>query len=376
MKKNRRFIVGAVIGALLILLMALGVSAQSGPTTIATGFDGPQGLLVANDGNIWVADTTHVTKVMPDGSKSVVATLPTVVGPEGPVGGSRLVFVNGMLYVSNSEWDMSVHGDTIVPNTAAILKVANGSITTVASTGDYEKANNPNGDNVASHPYDMAVGKDGSIFVADAGANDLLKVNPTTGAISTVAVFPPFPNNTGVGPPVSQAVPTGVVVNDDGSFFVGFLHGFPFPPGATKIVKVMANGSMSDFATGLTSLTDLARGPDGKLYAIQFAVFGAEGPAPNTGALIRIKSNGVAEVVLSSLSFPTGVDFDDDGNAYITINGVGAPGSGAVVRYDDVATPEAPPPAEIPEPATIALLGAGLAGLAGYARRRRAAQKE
>ncbi len=38
-----------------------------------------------------------------------------------------------------------------------------------------------------------------------------------------------------------------------------------------------------------------------------------------------------SEVVVSGLSFPTSVDFDADGNAYVTTNGVGAPGSGEVV---------------------------------------------
>jgi hypothetical protein len=56
-----------------------------------------------------------------------------------------------------------------------------------------------------------------------------------------------------------------------------------------------------------------------------------KGLMPDSGAIVRIKEGDASEVVLGGLSFPTSLDFDADGNAYITINGVGAPGSGEVV---------------------------------------------
>jgi hypothetical protein len=40
-----------------------------------------------------------------------------------------------------------------------------------------------------------------------------------------------------------------------------------------------------------------------------------------------------SEVVVDGLSFPTAIDFNSNGDAYVTINGVGAPGSGEVVMY-------------------------------------------
>ena len=44
-----------------------------------------------------------------------------------------------------------------------------------------------------------------------------------------------------------------------------------------------------------------------------------------------------------------------------------------VKTFDEIEDELNPPPAEIPEPATLLLLGSGIAGLAAYARRRRAA---
>jgi sugar lactone lactonase YvrE len=81
-------------------------------------------------------------------------------------------------------------------------------------------------------------------------------------------------------------------------------------------------------------LTDLQRGPDGDLYAVQFGMFTEQGPVPNAGSVVRIHEGNASEVLVSGLPFPTSLAFDQDGNAFVTINGLGAPGSGAAVRFD------------------------------------------
>src|SRR5690606_21111170 len=97
---------------------------------------------------------------------------------------------------------------------------------------------------------------------------------------------------------------------------------------------VTPEGEVSDYAVGLTMLTDLQRGPDGELYAVQFGMFTQEGPVPNAGAIVRVREGDASEVVVGGLPFPTAIAFDDAGNAFVTVNGVGAPGSGAVARFD------------------------------------------
>jgi hypothetical protein len=171
----------------------------------------------------------------------------------------------------------------------------------------------------------------------------------------------------------ADPVPTGVAFDPAGNVYVSHLPGFPFLPGSAKVVKVTPAGQVSDYATGLTMLTDLRNGPDGNMYAVQIGVFTEQGPTPNSGAIIRVKEGDASEVVLSGLSFPTSVDFNAAGDAYVTINGIGAPGSGEVVMYSDLtsqagtplasAAPAQPAPAAEALPAALPTSGGALADI-------------
>ena len=54
-----------------------------------------------------------------------------------------------------------------------------------------------------SNLYGMTLGSDGNLYVADAGANTVYQVNPTTGAIKVAAVIPGITVTREDLPPVS-----------------------------------------------------------------------------------------------------------------------------------------------------------------------------
>ncbi len=385
-KWKRQIVVLALVVSLSVVGLVGAALAQetTGETgvVVAEGFNGPQGILVTRNGNIWVIDsgvggineasavdpntgevvtakvgnTARVIQIQGNGQQAEIAKLPSVVAGSDTTGGARLAILNGVLYASSGVW-VAAASEEALPNTASILEVLKGDIKEVAQTWPGEKANNPDGFVVESHPFGMAVGADGLLYVADAGANALLRVNPKGGAVEVLAVFDgvpsPLPNPGRGGALESDPVPTGVTFGADGTIYVSLLTGFPFVPGASKVVTVDAeSGVVADFATGLTMLTDLRTGPDGELYAVQFGVFTDQGPVPNSGALLRIRAGAASEVLVDGLSFPTSIDFDGKGNGYVTINGVGAPGTGAVVRFDALTDVVGVPMGEAAAPAT------------------------
>jgi len=385
----------------LALLPGVPALAQGPDSIVAEGLNGPQGIVVAPDGSVWVTDSglggdqevpaldlssgeaitamlgnsAHIVQIAADGAQTVAASLPSIVMGTETTGAGRLALLGGVLYATSSLWEETFGPDPVLPLMGAVVEVAGGAATETANLWAFEKAQNPGGFVLDSHPYGITAGPDGLLWVADAGGNDLLKVDPASGKVQLVAVFDgipgPMPNPGRGGASESDPVPTAVAFDAAGNAYVSLLPGFPFLPGSAKVVRVAPDGQVSDYATGLTMLTDLRTGPDGEMYAVQFGQFTEQGPVPNSGALIRIKAGTASEVIASGLSFPTSIAFNAAGDAYVTLNGVGAPGSGQVGLFRGLTaragTPAAAASAPVPLPTTGGSpLGAGwLALVAG-----------
>jgi sugar lactone lactonase YvrE len=360
----------AMIIAVLALAMVLVplAGAQGAGTSIAGGLNAPMGVFVDEDGNVWVidsgvggdtmferpslegeeaveatlGDTTRVVKIAPDGTQAEVATLPSVLMGQEATGGARVVVMDGVVYATNGQWEEGIETERPA-NVAAVVKIEDGEVSELANFWAFEQENNPDPNRVDSHPYGLAIGPGGSLWVAEAGGNYLAKVDPATGDIETVAVIEgvpsPLENPTRGGRMETDPVPTGVAFDDAGNAYVSSLPGVPFVPGSARVLKVTPSGEVSEYATDLTMLTDLRRGPDGNLYAVQLAVFTEEGPTPNSGAIVRVGEGDTSEVVVGDLPFPSSIAFNAAGDAYVTVNTLAPPGSGEVVVLEGLATP-------------------------------------
>ena len=357
---------------------ALAAQTAQSATIVASGLASPRGLAMDGKGNLYIAEagrggdqvitigegeekrefktgmTGQITKVRSDGTKEVVvAGLMSLVAFEGEaLGPQGIAYADGALWLTTS---CLPAGAPKGPWDGALLRVdtESGAITKVADLQAYEFSKNPDGFFPDSNPFGLAVGDDGMAYVADAGANTLLRVDPSNGTVETVAVFDGFPLPKELqGPgPFEQGnpgrngameldpVPTGVAIAPDGSIYVGFLSGFPFLTGMTKVVNVSADGVVSDAATGLTQVLDVAVGSDGMLYASQFNEFSLmsqpPGYAPGTGKVIRIMNDGSTQTVADGLDFPTGLEFDAIGNLYVAVNSL-SPTDGQVIRIANV----------------------------------------
>ena len=232
--------------------------------------------------------------------------------------------------------------EDLLPSMASVVRIDDGRAVQLASAGEFESATNSDGLTLESNPYALSVGPDGKLWMIDAAGNTLVRVDPRSGQMELVAVFDgvasPIPHPTRGGVMETDPVPTGVAFDDDGNAYVSLLPGIPLAPGSAKVVRVDANGDVSDYATGLTMLTDIRRGPDGFFYVVSFGEFTEQGPVQDSGAILRVREGAASEQVVGKLSFPTSIDFSAAGDAYVTINGIGPPGTGKVVMYKGLAS--------------------------------------
>ena len=392
----------AMAGA-TILLLSLGAPAAAQELTIevlAEGLNAPRGVAVAGDGSVYVVEagsagdtcmqtgasegpepgevcygpTGAVTRIAADGTvEKIIEGLPSAgSGPEvGGVSDISLIDDQSFYLISNLGDDPAARAD-LPPEMGDASGwlwrgSADGSLEKIADVAAFETVNNPDsadlGSALDSNPYGVAAVEGGSV-VADAGGNDLLMVDEN-GEVSLVAVFPSrefeFPAEVlaamggvpegegappeGEAPPAGtmvpipvQAVPTSVTVGPDGAYYVGQLTGGPFPVGGASVWRI-ADGEVSEYATGFSAIMGLDFGPDGTLYVAELAHAGLmsffTGEAPPSGAVLSVPPGGGEPMMVATgeqLMALGGLGVDGDGAIYVSTGTIMGPGAGSLVK--------------------------------------------
>lgn len=277
--------------------------------TLATGLLGPIGVDTDATGRIWVAEAGTGKN---DGRVSIInngTVIPAITGFnsfifQGSVEGvNHLLFADGILYILGPDAKLYKinpalfkTGDT--PSLVKNIPFEDIGSFVVAQTVAGIVTDNPNKE---SHPYQLTVGPNGDLFIADAAANVIIRRAKGTGALSIYANIPGIANPTPVGPPFIQGVPTGLVFNGP-NLLVSTLIGFPFPAGKAIVYQVSPAGVVSVHQHGFNSLTglDLNNG----LLVLEYGLFGPQGFTANSGRLLRANNPGTT-VLVSGLNLPT-----------------------------------------------------------------------
>ncbi len=138
-------------------------------------FTSPEGIALATDGTIYVAETLsgRIRKISPDG------VVTTVFGAEGADDEIKLphrlsIGPEGGLFLTDAG------------NNRIVRITEEGDVLAVAGNGEPGDADGPVNEAQFRFPIGIAVGRDGTIYVADSGNHKVRKITPG-GAVVTVA---------------------------------------------------------------------------------------------------------------------------------------------------------------------------------------------
>lgn len=327
----------------LTLFISVSVSAQL--SVIADSLASPIGIKADQWGNVWVAsvgtgnDDATICMISRNGEKfTVIKDLPSklnplagdVVGPWRAIPmtfGRMAVLIGGnpmlgpdfgkLLFFNLSNFKEGDPAKTIADTTHSF------------HVGAFGLATSTNND---SDPFSAVQDEDGHWYITDAGANSIIKVTRNGKEMSVFTTFDAIPNPTPVGPPVMDAVPTGIVALPKyGGFLVTTLTGFPFLDGKASVYKVDRNGNKSVYASGLTLLTDIDIDRNNNVYVNQFGTFSlANGFNFGSGQVIRMRKGQVIDTIVKGHGPGSGLSVFDGRKLYVTNLFTGSALSGVV----------------------------------------------
>jgi hypothetical protein len=322
-----------------LLVTEAGTGGPAGPANCATGpsTEGP------GTSQYCTGPTGDIFAISPWGQTiPVMSKLPSVIeeAVQEVTGPSAIAFGHGGSAVTIDDFLVNKDGsNNLLPKPFAsafgTLRVTSGGKTKDVDIAAFAAAHPQSASSLGdfpgevpwdSDPYDVVAYR-GGWAVADAGANDLLYVS-ASGHVSMMARFPAVAEELPAGvlgnpTPITihaQSVPTSVAVGPDGALYVGLLRGAPSDPGTADIYRVVLGHQATIWASGLTTVTDIAFDRQGRLLATEFNTGGLLSPPTVPGALVRISGDGqtVTTLPVTGLFQPTGVAVSANGTVYVS----------------------------------------------------------
>jgi len=314
-----------------VLCFCASVSAQL--SVLADSLASPIGIKADQWGNIWVAsvgtgnDDGSICMIARNGEKfTVIKNLPSKLNPAagdivGPWRAIPMTYGRMAVLVGASPLLGPDFGKLLFFNLASYRP--GDPAKTMADTshsfqvGAFGLATSTNND---SDPFSAVQDEDGHWYITDAAANSILKVSRNGKEMSVFTTFDPIPNPTPVGPPMMDAVPTGIVALPKyGGFLVTTLTGFPFLNGKATVYKVDLNGNKSVYASGLTLLTDIDIDRHNNVFVNQFGTFSpATGFNFGSGQVIKLRKGHIIDTIVKGHGPGSGLSVYEGRKLYLT----------------------------------------------------------
>ncbi|MEM7031866.1 MAG: ScyD/ScyE family protein [Chloroflexota bacterium] len=308
-------------------IMTLDVAEKPQVTVVAENLVAPVGLAVLPNSTIVVAEegtgerdhSGGVSLIMPNGEVGRLVSGFFSSRDAGDLAGVNLVAVSpdlDLLYIGhfNDEHLLTL---PLEPDSLRVPP-------TPYSPDQLEQAVTRLNNVFLINPFDITFDAQGIPVITDASANGIATENPN-GTARFIHRFERLPNlQTDTEADSIDAVPTGITRVGD-RYYVTLTGGCPYPEEGGQLVAVDENRHQEIIASNLNMPIDVAQGPDGSIWVLEFArftpgatCFDGQGYQPNTGRLSRLLPDNRLQPVLTNLNFPASVAPAQDGSLYIS----------------------------------------------------------